>query len=76
MLAIIAALVTARLFRWRGVAGASDAGLSGGLLLTAGARLPLLRTILIGWVLSVAFLARRPIAETVSAWFARLRPPM
>jgi chlorobactene glucosyltransferase len=76
LLSLLAALVSARAFRWRGVAGASAAGLSGGLLLTAGARLPLLRTILIGWVLSVAFLARRSIAETVSAWFARLRPPM
>jgi chlorobactene glucosyltransferase len=76
LLSLLAALVSARWFRWRSVAGASAAGLSGGLLLTAGARLPLLRTILIGWVLSVAFLARRPIAETVGAWFARLRPPM
>ncbi len=76
LLSLLAALISARWFRWRSVAGASVAGFSGGLLLTAGARLPLLRTILIGWVLSVAFLARRSIAEAVGTWFARLRPPM
>ncbi len=72
-LAIVA--FSARQGGWHAAALAASIGLGSALVLVAGVALPSLHAVILLWVTCVALLSSRAIAQTLSAWFERLRSP-
>lgn len=75
LLVVLLLVGSARWLRWRGAATLGAVTVGSLLLLVAGASLPLVRTLVIGWVVGAALLARHSIIETVGGWFEHRRLP-
>ncbi len=75
LLVILLLIGSARWLRWRGAATLGSVASGSLLLLVAGESLPLIRTLVIGWVVGASLLARHSIIHTVGGWFERLRLP-
>lgn len=75
LLVVLLVVGSARWLRWHGAATLGMVTAGSLLLLIAGASLPLIRTLVIGWVVGAALLARHSIIETVGGWFEHLRLP-
>ncbi len=75
LLAVLLVLGSKRWLPWRGMAMTGSVTLGSVLLFIAGVRLPLIRTLLAGWLMGVALLARRAIIQFAERWFQRLRHP-
>ena len=75
LLVVLLIVGSARWLRWRGAATFGSVTSGSLLLLISGENLPLICTLVIGWIVGVALLARHSIIETVGGWFERLHLP-